>query len=390
MNLKGVCQIEEQGVFSQEWMEHLYLLYFPLIGMDACLLYGLLYAWRGETMDNMQLYGATKLSQPRFKSARRKLEEFGLLRTFYDGTRRRWLYILKPPLEPVEFLAHDVWSRMFLAEQGPAQFDRLKERYLPAEPPAGMEEVTEPFDPIHVDRIWTADLQRTYDRVQVELDPLRDLHFDFAKFFVNLERVFPEPLRTPANLKRIAELASQYGISEEKMRTYMSRVTNTKHTKIDLDLLADIVAKGIPDAKASEANPYDMSPQVFLMSRQDNIPLSFADKRLIEKLRNEYRFTDEMINILLDYCLRETNQALSNAYAEKVATTWVRRKIDSPEKALAFLKEDQRSSGQRRKPAAEAPALPEWYHEQTTHEANPELMEKALALQEELRRSRQS
>ena len=390
MNLKGVCQIEEQGVFSQEWMEHLYLLYFPLIGMDACLLYGLLYAWRGETMDNMQLYGATKLSEARFKNARRKLEEFGLLRTFYDGTRRCWLYILKPPLEPVEFLAHDVWSRMFLAEQGPAQFDRLKERYLPAEPPAGMKEVTEPFDPIHVDRIWTADLQRTYDRVHVEVDPLRDVHFDFDKFFLNLSNVLPKNKRKQADMIRIAKLANQYGISEEKMCIYMARVVDRDTKVINFERLQDLVSKAIPDAKVDDANPYDMSSQLFLMSRQNNIPLSYSDKRLIEKLRNEYQFTDEMINILFDYCLREKNQVLSNAYTEKVASTWVRRNIDSSQKALEFLRDDNNKLEKRKVQKKDITAAPEWYNDTTTHPADPELLKKVKAIQEERRRRQKS
>ena len=42
----------------------------------------------------------------------------------------------------------------------------------------------------------------------------------------------------------------------------------------------------------------------------------------------------EVVNVLIEHCLENTNQKLSKDYVEKVATTWIRQKVETLEDAL--------------------------------------------------------
>jgi replication initiation and membrane attachment protein len=51
----------------------------------------------------------------------------------------------------------------------------------------------------------------------------------------------------------------------------------------------------------------------------------------------------EVVNVLIEQCLENTNQKLSKDYVEKVATTWIRQKVETLEDALK-QKENQNFS----------------------------------------------
>ena len=46
----------------------------------------------------------------------------------------------------------------------------------------------------------------------------------------------------------------------------------------------------------------------------------------------DYRLPAEVINVLIDYALKATDQKFSRSFVEKVASSWARLKIDTKEK----------------------------------------------------------
>ena len=55
-------------------------------------------------------------------------------------------------------------------------------------------------------------------------------------------------------------------------------------------------------------------------------------------LIEHYRLPNDVINIMVEYVLDKNNQNLNKNYVEKVASSWVRLKIDTKEKALEHIR----------------------------------------------------
>lgn len=83
-----------------------------------------------------------------------------------------------------------------------------------------------------------------------------------------------------------------------------------------------------------------MSPVKFLQNKQQGAPVANADRKVIEKLIKNYSFSNEVMNVLIEYCLNQTQQKFSKAYVEKVAASWIRLQVDSKEKALEVCRQE--------------------------------------------------
>ena len=87
-----------------------------------------------------------------------------------------------------------------------------------------------------------------------------------------------------------------------------------------------------------------MSPVKFLQNKQQGAPVANADRKVIEKLIKNYSFSNEVMNVLIEYCLNQTQQKFSKAYVEKVAASWIRLQVDSKEKALEVCRQENHCS----------------------------------------------
>ncbi|MBP3853086.1 MAG: hypothetical protein J6D18_00795, partial [Erysipelotrichaceae bacterium] len=123
--MKQSCTIKKQSDFSEYDLSCLFLLYYPLIGMEAVILYGVLRSLQGNVAVE-QIRIMTDLSDNRLTHARKQLEQYQLLETYYHPQEESWIYELKAPLSSYEFLRHDSFSRLFLQKVGSGRFDRIK------------------------------------------------------------------------------------------------------------------------------------------------------------------------------------------------------------------------------------------------------------------------
>lgn len=96
-----------------------------------------------------------------------------------------------------------------------------------------------------------------------------------------------------------------------------------------------------------------------------------SERKLIAKLTTLYHFSDEVAVELLRHCLQQCDGRLVERYVEKAAASWYREHIQDVEQAKAYM--------EKQKPAyaKEAP-LPDWYYQQETTEATPQMIEEAM------------
>lgn len=375
MDLKDNCTIYKQGDFQVKSNNYLHLLYAPLIKNDACILYGVLSSLDGKSLSLDNLLMILSWHTNRLEKARKTLEQFSLIKTFYHSIKREWIFEVYPPLNVNQFLTHDTYSRMFLNECGSMHFDLLKCMFNDELEKDGFVEISEKMDFSRLES-WTEKKEESLLKLRPQEQELT-CDFDFDTFLNGADRIFPVRYRTKENLTRIANLASIYGINALDMRKYVSRSINPSTKVFDVEKLKKFIYANSSIVESYD-DPYKLSPVKFLMNKQKGAPVSTADKKLIENLVMDYGFSNEVMNILIEYCLNQTNQQFQKVYVEKVAASWIRLEITSKEKALAHIKSE-------RKPKTKQKQLPDWYADTKQNKPDEDLMKEALELQRQLK-----
>mgnify|MGYP002587489063 FL=1 len=362
---------------SSEQRQSLNLLYGPLMGKNSICLYELL----GSIQNLVELedvYLLLNMNASQFDIARNRLEQYHLIETYvHEGDM---LILLYAPLLPDSFLCHETYSRLYLASVGSKCFDKIKAMlYKDKTVSSSYTKVESPLDVSILDS-WNESKEIAFEKVKPTIKQKYD--FDFATLFKGMDRIFPVRLRTSENLDRIAEMAKIYGIDAKDMRKYVQRSTNPSTHVFDLEKLKDMVMRNRKVIEVSK-DPYKMSPVKFLQNKQNGIPVVKSDQALIERLCKEFQFPIEVVNTLIEYTLRQTNQQFSRNYVEKVAASWVRLGVDSRKKALDII--NQSPLENKRDKKAEKVVLDDKFYTQKEEKSDAQLHKEMLELQKMLK-----
>lgn len=362
---------------SSEQRQSLNLLYGPLIGKNSICLYEFL----GSIQNSVELedvYLLLNINASQFDIARNHLEQYHLIETYVHEADM--LILLYAPLLPDSFLCHETYSRLYLASVGAKCFDKVKAMlYKDKMVSSSYTKVESPLDVSILDA-WNESKEIAYEKVKPTIKQKYD--FDFATLFKGMDRIFPVRLRTTENLDRIAEMAKIYGIDAKDMRKYVQRSTNPSTHVFDLEKLKDMVMRNRKVMEVSK-DPYKMSPVKFLQNKQNGIPVVKSDQALIERLCKEFQFPIEVVNTLIEYTLRQTNQQFSRNYVEKVAASWVRLGVDSRQKALEIINESPVENKRDKK--MEKIVLDDKFYTQKEEKSDAQLEQEMLELQKMLK-----
>ena len=362
---------------SSEQRQSLNLLYGPLMGKNSICLYEFL----GSIQNLVELedvYLLLNMNASQFDIARNRLEQYHLIETYvHEGDM---LILLYAPLLPDSFLCHETYSRLYLASVGAKCFDKVKAMlYKDKTDSSSYTKVESPLDVSILDS-WNESKEIAFEKVKPTIKQKYD--FDFATLFKGMDRIFPVRLRTSENLDRIAEMAKIYGIDAKDMRKYVQRSTNPSTHVFDLEKLKDMVMRNRKVMEVSK-DPYKMSPVKFLQNKQNGIPVVKSDQALIERLCKEFQFPIEVVNTLIEYTLRQTNQQFSRNYVEKVAASWVRLGVDSRKKALEIINESPVENKRDKK--IEKIVLDDKFYTQKEEKSDAQLHKEMLELQKMLK-----
>lgn len=362
---------------SSEQRQSLNLLYGPLMGKNSICLYEFL----GSIQNLVELedvYLLLNMNASQFDIARNRLEQYHLIETYvHEGDM---LILLYAPLLPDSFLCHETYSRLYLASVGAKCFDKVKAMlHKEKTVSSSYTKVESPLDVSILDS-WNESKEIAFEKVKPTIKQKYD--FDFATLFKGMDRIFPVRLRTSENLDHIAEMAKIYGIDAKDMRKYVQRSTNPSTHVFDLEKLKDMVMRNRKVMEVSK-DPYKMSPVKFLQNKQNGIPVVKSDQALIERLCKEFQFPIEVVNTLIEYTLRQTNQQFSRNYVEKVAASWVRLGVDSRQKALEIINESPVENKRDKK--MEKVVLDDKFYTQKEEKSDAQLEQEMLELQKMLK-----
>lgn len=369
---EDACKIELHAELTQESYSSLHLLYYPLIQDHAMQLYLTMIslASRSQTIKNHLLIAQiTGQDMERIEKSRHILEQFLLMKTFYHAVHNAYIYKMFAPKNGQDFLRHEVFGRLYMKKMGEQAYAFMKLSFATQQSSQeGYQDISTPFINVLKD-----DWQDHEEAQFLELKPSAQgylqneipLRFNFERFLHGFSKtLFPITQRNEKNLRAIAELATIHGIDEMTMRKLVSQSMNVKDNTLHLDRLKKKVrgVAGTWSAAVDEKNPYRVPPVRFLQMKQHGVPVSSADKHVIESLVHDFQLLPEVVNVLIEYVLDKTNQRFTKSYVQKVASVWVRLQIDSADKALTHIAEEQKTYAKASNNTIKA--LPDWYYDQ--------------------------
>lgn len=313
------------------------------------------------------------------ESSRILLEQYLLMKTYYDGSKNEYLYVLYPPKSGGDFLSHDVFGRLYLQKMGKQVYEYMKRNFAPkAEAKSAYQDIT-----VNMRNLlgnWQEQEEQLFDSLRPEMETFQTT-FRFDVFLNGLSGVvFPQTLRTKENLRFIAEKAELYGIDEKEMQKLVGKSINLKNNTLDQKKLVQLMQRSHEAFTKVIEDPYQLPPVRFLQSKQQGIPVSKADQNLIDHVLYEmYQLKPEVINVLIEYVLERCNQVLRKSYVEKVAATWVRLGVDTKDKALQMIA--QESKRETKKQVPQTKELPKWYTDQESVATSQEDLDEADLLE---------
>lgn len=331
--------VNTTGSFITNHQQILAALYMPLIGIEAVGIYNLLYAERKGSL-NADIERLCILSGLDIESLKKHLillEQFSLVERYYkDGI---YVFVVISPVNANDFFENDVYARLYLNKVGKKQFEITKAKYLYDEINFdSFKNLTNKKLDLSVLKNWSEAEEMLYQSLKQPIykEDAIEIKFDYDRFIRSLGDsvlLFPYSLRTKENMQTIGQLATLFSITPEKMKTLVAKSIDIEANTFDGEKLKKLCLNEKSVDVVEGSNEYDLSPVSFLYLKQ-GVPVSNADKRLLEYLQIQLQMKPEVINVLIEHCLENTNQKLSRDYVEKVATTWIRQKVETLEDAL--------------------------------------------------------
>lgn len=389
MNVRSrdTYRIEYSGGISEEIVLSLTQLYQPLIGPAAVNLFLTMAAegMRQHTQEShTRLFVICGIDPAVFDRACAKLEEYMLLRVYCrkGENRDQYIYRLNVPMNARSFMQSNVYMSRLQKVLGQKNMEttagRLTDNSVSTQ---GYQDITRTVryseEEIHEESQYT----KIQPRYRFSVDDTT-INFDYERFIASTSAlVFPNELRTQENLRLIGKLASVHGLSADRMRILVKKCVNLDTMEFDGERLRVLAEKSTPDITSSK-DVYSLPPASFLQARQNGAMVSMSDRRILDHLALDMHFSNEVINIMIEYILNVSDNRLNSRFVDMVAGEWARDGIATREQAMLEAKKKPNYNKNRGSIKIDAP-------DYIIRQMNNELPEETKASSEDIARIRE-
>lgn len=348
-------------------------LYGPIIGSNAVSLYLTLwrdldrYSFVSIDYSHHHLMTILKLSLETIKEARKSLEAVGLIRTYFqNGNPNSYVYELYSPMNPKEFFANPIFNVVLYNNIGSSEYDLLKKEFsIMNFSLKDYEEITSSFDEVYKS---SSDMDYSFEangRNTISLSMLDQIDFDLLessmpKGLVN-NHTFPKRMKELINelslvyqedtltmVEIIRQCINESGfIDKDNLRIECRKYYQYNHH----DKLPTLVYRTQPEYLKNPAGDTSKkgriievfettSPYDFLKSKYPSGEPTARDLKLLEYLLVDIELKPAVVNVLIDYVLKQNNNKLNNAFIETIAGQWKRLGIETAKDAMATAEKE--------------------------------------------------
>ncbi|MGN1295696.1 MAG: hypothetical protein ACI4U5_04745 [Bacilli bacterium] len=410
LNKEDFFEIYLNSMLSNYDRDSISILYQPIIGYEATTLYFSLWSYTKqrsfvEFFTHDQLVVTTGMNITQIQNARLKLEAVGLLQTLYknENNVNFYIYCLFAPKSPVDFLNDPLFSRLLREKLGEKQTQQLvllyKNKPLQND---GYFDISASFPDVFRD-----DLDKINNTSKIDLGEstygrkTKDISetFDSSKFAQIIETSYhiSSSVLNKKLLQELAGLSVFYGVNEEAMGEYFSECFHPENikNKVDLGALEERCLNDKQFAtirkKENGVNSYDFnsefgkelekyttySPIDYLSSKQNGTSPASSDVKVVNKLL-EMGLTESVINVIVDYTLKNCSNVLSQNYATKIGVSIVREGIVDALDALNYIEKYRNRFKNKNKGNDKTSLNKEAINENNTERRNDQISDEEL------------
>lgn len=361
-------------------------LYQPLVGPVALALY--LTFWQEVTphpvltdrRPQTRLLDLLNIDVDELYDARVKLEAVGLLKTYTDADQmsRYYAYELYAPATPDQFFNDDLLGMLLYDRVGQAQYLKLAEAFTlkSVRRPTWQDDTHSFLDVFHMTNVLaepTPVQQVKQDATQKE-KPTVTLSgsetYDWQLLAELVQGTGLQADQLDANREALYQIAKFYGLNPPALARLIGKATDItgklnirqarqfaeqSYTKQNAAFTAETGedSASVKKASATDVNltaaeqqllqrAKSMPPREFLAAAKQakNAKMYPATNEInaVRRLAQRNVFDSPTLNILIDYILQSRDN-IQQALLDAIANRWLKDGVDSPEKALAQIRD---------------------------------------------------
>ena len=369
-------------------------LYEPIIGPLAISLYLTLWSDLDRTLtfsdsyNHHHLMTFLKSNLNDIKEARSALEALGLIKTYYkEGDNiNYYIYELYSPISAYEFLNHPILNIVLYNNLGVNEYNNLIKSYKKVNFKYDdykdiSSKLNDTFKSSAYNNFTNENIKNKNSN-KPKLDNLID--FDVLKESIP-NKVLGNNAFNKKTKELINNLAFIYNLDTLKVSEIL-RLTIDENGLINKDLFIKEVRKYYeynnggslptiiyrtqpehlksPEGDLSSAGKMvyifeNTTPYDFLKSKYKNNNPTPRDLKLLEYLALELNMPPAVINVLIDYVLRISDNKLNKAYVETIAGQWTRLGIKTAREAMNQAKKEYKKKP--KKEINKSVKLPTWF-----------------------------
>ncbi len=328
-------------------------LYLPLMGQQAYALYHLLNAeggFNGEVNSISRLIKILDTDIDKINESFRLLEQFKLIRTFYNKNTDMLHFEIQFPMNGSDFLMQAAFGRFFIKKMGKQQYNQTSSLFQVKELSEDDLEVTSNFD-ISVLADWDDENERSFEELKKKLYDTTYIEFDIKEFLNGYSMLrMPGELRTAENLKIIAQMGSLYSIDIPTMRKIVAQSIDTDTMTLDQEALRKRCLAAKSKGNENSLDEYDINSVQYLYNLKGQYEVDPWEKKMLEEISLEYHLSRDVINYMLRYVYDNHDKRISTNLAKAVAKDWTLHGISTIEQAQEYVSSLNKKSGRSKLP----------------------------------------
>lgn len=347
-------------------------LYQPIIGYTALAVYFTFWS-EGKNQkiislsSHEQILLRMRIATGEFIEARKVLEAVGLLKTRLEKVREFSIYHyeLFAPKTPIKFFNDTLLYGLLIQNIGENEANRIKRIYQTSQNESQGEDISSSFNDVFHPNFEDAAFLQATNKVSDTIGRRKskiDTEFSYEKFFDTLSSIsqLTDKSFTKNEIKEIERLATLYGMSAEitaeKVVNAFSlekgRGSRVDFVQLNEDMKNEInfgsrTRKGRNSKKnlvvgeeglAAKVKYFESAnPKDVLSVLQNGTKPAAADLNIVRILANDYKLTNAVINVIIDFVLQMNNNVLSRYSVEKIASSISRENIVTAVDAMEYL-----------------------------------------------------
>ncbi len=356
----------------------LVMLYQPIVGSVAISLYFSLWSYldkmefMSQEWTHHHLMTNMRMSLEDIIQSRERLEGIGLLKIYVKKDKvNNFVYEMYSPLSAYDFFLNPILSVSLYNNIGSQEYEKVMEYFkLPEINLKNYEDITCRFKEIY-DSTSTTTLEQVVDDIKkrnhVKLEMTSSLNID------NILSLIPEEILNIRSItlsmkEYIHKLGFIYDMNDTQMSELIKNSINEKK-QIDKERLKEncrkfyqfetsgklpsLAYKNQPETlrkKGTYQSKKDKliyqfettSPYDFLMSKHNGGRPTKSEVAILEYLLIDMNLNPGVVNVLLDYILKESDNKLIRSYVEDVAGLFSRSKIETVEQAMVLASKEHK------------------------------------------------